>query len=199
VAQNLGSIAQYAEPLSGVEGLGQGDRVTFREGSWEVLHTPGHARGALCLWEPGHRQLLSGDTLIGHISSNALLEPDPTCFRKRTLLEYRASLERIRGLAPLWVGPGHGAPVEEGGVEPLLAGRFSFYERRARAILTLVGEGLRRPWQVAARLFPDLPPEAAFLAVSEVVGFLDLLAERGEVAFEGQEEGEGWVASKLGT
>lgn len=181
--------------LCSVDVLEEGGRVSVGESSWSVLHTPGHARGALCLWEPRRRELVSGDTLLGHISSTALLEPDPGGFRRRTHLQYRASLERIRGLSPLVVSPGHGVPID-GDLAPLLDQRFAFFERRAQVVRKLVDEGHRTPWEIAGRLFPTLPPSATFLAVSEVVGFLDLLAQRGAVLFEGQEAGRGWEARR---
>jgi glyoxylase-like metal-dependent hydrolase (beta-lactamase superfamily II) len=193
VAAGLEGFRSYAEPLSAVEALGDGEVLPAGGAAWLVLHTPGHARGALCLWEGRERVLASGDTLLAHISSNALLEPDPLGFRQRTLLLYRESLQRLAALRPRRVAPGHGDPVEEE-VEGLIEGRLAFYERRAQRIKGLLAEGLRTPWDVAARLFPGVSPDSAFLAVSEVVGHLDLLAERGEIAFEGQEEGRGWEA-----
>lgn len=193
VAAGLRGLRGYAEPLAAVEALGDGDELTAGGSPWRALHTPGHARGALCLWQAQGGVLVSGDTLLAHISSNALLEPDPEGFRQRTLLRYRESLSRLAALGPRRVAPGHGDPVEEG-VAALIEGRLAFYERRAGRLKGLVAEGLRTPWQLAARLFPGVSPASAFLAVSEIVGHLDLLAERGEIAFEGQEEGSGWEA-----
>lgn len=69
--------------------------------------------------------------------------------------------------------------------------RNALHDTRTAQIRRLVAEGRTRPWQIAARLFPGLAASQASLAVSEVVGHLDLLAERGEVVFEGQ-DGE-WV------
>lgn len=193
VAAGLESYRRYTEPLSAVESLEEGDEIELGGRSWRALHTPGHARGAVCLWDEATRTLASGDTLLPQISSNALPEPDPARFRRRTLPEYRRTLVRLGALAPRRVAPGHGTPLE-GGVGELVEGRLAFQDRRARQIARYVGEGLRTPWQIAQRLFPEAPPAAAFLAVSEVVGHLDLLADRGALSFEGQEEGSGWEA-----
>ena len=88
--------------------------------------------------------------------------------------------------------PGHGeefgaAEPGEDAVSPLVAQRLDFYDRRAGQILALVRQGVTTPWEMVRRLFPDLDPGYVFLGVSEVVGHLDLLADRGEVVFEGQE------------
>lgn len=185
----FGEIRDYTEPLDAVRALGEGGTLEVGSRTLRVLHTPGHARGALCLWEPSERLLLSGDTLLPHISSNAILEPGVGAFRDRTLLRYREVLARLAGLGAAAVLPGHGEPL--GDPRELIRRRFALHEARAARIRKLVGEGLERPWQIAERLFSGLQAPQAFLAVSEVVGHLDLLAQRGEVRFEGQ-EGE-WV------
>lgn len=178
-------LPAYTEPLDEVSALGEGDTLRVGDRTLAVLHTPGHARGALCLWEPSERVLLSGDTLLRHISSNAILEPGHGAFREETLLRYRETLGRLSSLRPAAVLPGHGDPMGE--VGDLIRRRLALHEHRAARIRTLVEEGLSRPWQVAERLFPGFPSSQAFLVVSEVVGHLDLLAERGRVCFEGQE------------
>jgi hydroxyacylglutathione hydrolase len=42
--------------------LNQGDRLSFGDITLEVIHTPGHSRGGICLYTPGH--LFAGDTLF---------------------------------------------------------------------------------------------------------------------------------------
>ncbi len=195
VRRSLDGLQRYAEPLDAVEPLSEGDRLPGDEGGWRVLHTPGHARGALCLWNPERAVLVSGDTLIPHISSNAILEPATGAFRERTLPQYLHTLERLSGLGVREVFPGHGPPM--GPPEGLIRDRLAFHEERCRDVLALVQAGRHRPWDIAQDLFPDLDPGYVFLAVSEVVGHLDLLAERGLVRFEGQ--GGDWRAEPVPT
>lgn len=42
----------------------EGDRVTMGSSEFEVIHTPGHTEGSLCLWIPAEGKLVSGDTLF---------------------------------------------------------------------------------------------------------------------------------------
>ncbi|MEW6486335.1 MAG: MBL fold metallo-hydrolase [Thermodesulfobacteriota bacterium] len=189
LAAALAGLPAYTEPLDAVEPLDEGDALEVGGLRLLVLHTPGHARGALCLWEAKDRILFSGDTLLPRISSNAILEPAAGAFRERTFLRYRETLARVAGLAPAAVFPGHGEPL--GDPRDLVGRRLALHDVRAAQIRRLVAEGHTRPWQIAGRLFPGLEPAQASLAVSEVVGHLDLLAQRGEVVFEGQ-AGE-WV------
>lgn len=194
LSASLETLDGYAEPLDAVMPLEDGDQLSVDGGALAVLHTPGHARGSLCLWDPTGRRLFSGDTLLPRISSNAILEPGAVAFRTQTLLQYRAQLRRLAALTPRAVWPGHGDPLGDPG--PLIARRLALHEVRAERVLALVREGFERPWALVERLFPAVPVGASFLAVSEVVGHLDLLAARGAVCFEGQ-EGE-WVATAVG-
>ncbi|MBK9476905.1 MAG: MBL fold metallo-hydrolase [Tetrasphaera sp.] len=52
----------HAEPPGAA--LADGDRITIGDVVLEVLHTPGHAPGACCLYAPALGVLLSGDTLF---------------------------------------------------------------------------------------------------------------------------------------
>ncbi len=42
--------------------LNHGDKVKFGEITLEVIHTPGHSKGGICLFTNGH--LFAGDTLF---------------------------------------------------------------------------------------------------------------------------------------
>ena len=46
------------------QSLGQGDKVKAGSLSAEVLHTPGHTEGSICLYFAPERKLIAGDTLF---------------------------------------------------------------------------------------------------------------------------------------
>jgi len=41
-----------------------GDRLTLGPAEFQVLHTPGHTQGSICLWIPAENKLVAGDTLF---------------------------------------------------------------------------------------------------------------------------------------
>jgi glyoxylase-like metal-dependent hydrolase (beta-lactamase superfamily II) len=41
-----------------------GDTLALGDAKFEILHTPGHTQGSLCLFEPGQNLLVAGDTLF---------------------------------------------------------------------------------------------------------------------------------------
>jgi glyoxylase-like metal-dependent hydrolase (beta-lactamase superfamily II) len=94
--------------------LADGDVLDLGGRSLEVLHTPGHSPGSICLWEVGSGALLSGDVLV---DGEPLLDQLP----RSSPADFAASLRRLAGLPLATVYGGHG-PV--------------FGRRRAREIIT---------------------------------------------------------------
>ena len=54
--------AQKSPPADAV--LEDGDSVWVGEHQWQVLHTPGHTPGGICLYNAAHDKCLTGDTLF---------------------------------------------------------------------------------------------------------------------------------------
>jgi glyoxylase-like metal-dependent hydrolase (beta-lactamase superfamily II) len=61
---NLATLVGYRGPTSPPADrlLRDGDEITFGEITFQVIHTPGHTPGCICLYTPG--VLMSGDTLF---------------------------------------------------------------------------------------------------------------------------------------
>jgi glyoxylase-like metal-dependent hydrolase (beta-lactamase superfamily II) len=82
---------------------------TFAIGSYrfEVVWTPGHTPGHVCLFEATHRLLLTGDHLFAKAAPNVrLMSYSPI----DTMGRYVASLERIAALPAELALPAHGEP-----------------------------------------------------------------------------------------
>lgn len=96
--------------------LREGDQ--FVHAGWEflVLHTPGHQRGEISLWQPQRRLAFVGDTVQAgaDVSGNWLgLFED--------VQAQRESLRRLADLDPAWLFRGHREPVTGDGVGPDIA------------------------------------------------------------------------------
>jgi glyoxylase-like metal-dependent hydrolase (beta-lactamase superfamily II) len=163
--------------------LDEGDTVVLGGEPWQVFHTPGHAGGLICLWEPASRTLLANDHLIRDISSNPVLEPPPALIgpRPHRLVEYLEHMRRMAALDPAIALPGHGAPVTD--VAGLVRQRQAFHQRRAQRLADTLSAGPLTLWELTQPIFPRLTrPMDFFLALSEILGHLDLLQAAGQVA-----------------
>jgi glyoxylase-like metal-dependent hydrolase (beta-lactamase superfamily II) len=178
-------MQHYARPVAVSGALEEGHMLRLAGRDWQVLHTPGHAAGLICLYSPSSRTLLSSDHLLADISSNPLVEPPPPgqVERPRSLALYRASLQRVAALDVERALPSHGPVIHD--VPGLVAERLAFHERRMVRVLDVLRDGARTTWAVTNALFPDRTPLDTFLAVSEVIGHLDLL------------EMEGWIEGEM--
>ena len=133
--------------------------------------------------------LVAGDHLLGHISSNPLISRplggrsgDPAAGRPRALVNYIRSLKETQTLPAAVVLPGHGELVT--GHAALIDERLGLHERRAEKILGLITEQPRTAHELAQAIWGNVAVTQAFLTLSEVLGHVDLLLDRGLVAEE---------------
>jgi len=84
-----------------VQNLIGGETFTTGDHDLEVIHTPGHTAGGICLYDREHRILLSGDTVFaGGVGRWDLATGN--------LQELIASVRSLLALEPADLYPGHG-------------------------------------------------------------------------------------------
>jgi glyoxylase-like metal-dependent hydrolase (beta-lactamase superfamily II) len=163
--------------------LDDGDVLTFASRSLRVLRRPGHSPSDTVFHDEESGELIGGDHLLDRIASSPLiaraLPGDPGAGeRTRSLVAYLASLRATRELPLRLVLPGHGDPIEDH--VRLIDERLRGHERRARRIGRLLAGGPRTAHEIARDLWGDVALTQIYLTLSEVLGHLDLLVDRGE-------------------
>ena len=181
IQQGFSAVSYSIQPVEVDVPLEDDDVLTLGGRSWEIIHTPGHSRGHICLFHRTGGQLLSGDHLLRDISSNPILEPPlpGETERPHSLSQYLQSLKRIADLEVTTAWPGHGAPISS--PRELIAMRMAFHVWRSNEIAEILARGPRTAYEIAIALFPDLQGINVSLGISEVIGHLDLLDEAGRV------------------
>ncbi len=172
---------KYAKSVPEVTPLDDNDEVQMAGTSWRALHTPGHAVGHLCFYQPDCELLLSGDHLLRDITSNPVLEAPRLGMtqRPRSLVDYKRSLLGIRELEARKVFPGHGEPVYDH--RALVDEILAHHEERGRLILHLLREKQRTVYELGLALFgAKLTGVELFLVMSEIIGHLDVLELEGK-------------------
>jgi glyoxylase-like metal-dependent hydrolase (beta-lactamase superfamily II) len=169
--------------------LHDGGELAFADRTLAVLHRPGHSPSDTILFDAATGDLLAGDHLIKNISSNPVISlplggrsGEPGAGRPRALIMYMESLRATREMPIARVLPGHGD--EFGDHAALIDERFAMHERRAAKILGLIQEQPRSAHDIAHAIWGNVAVTQAYLTLSEVLGHVDLLAERGEVVEE---------------
>jgi glyoxylase-like metal-dependent hydrolase (beta-lactamase superfamily II) len=166
--------------------LTDGGELGFAGRTLQVAHRPGHSPSDTVFFDAASGDLLGGDHLIKHISSNPLISRplggrsgEPGDGRPRALVMYMESLRATRAMAVERVLPGHGDAF--GDHAALIDERFEMHERRARKIGALIAEQPRTAHEIAQAIWGNVAVTQAYLTLSEVLGHVDLLVERGEV------------------
>ena len=97
-------LDQPVAPYTVDQPLHDGQIMPLGDAEWQVIRTPGHTPGHMCLWQPDERLLITGDALsdydVGWVNT-ALDGPEAAA----TAL---ASLQRLSGLSPRVLLPAHG-------------------------------------------------------------------------------------------
>jgi glyoxylase-like metal-dependent hydrolase (beta-lactamase superfamily II) len=105
-----GLFSANPELKPGDNTLDGGEKLTLSEGPegvWEIIWTPGHTAGHFVILNRARQILLSGDHLLGQISSNIGKYPGSTV---DPLGDYMNSLQKINELELQEIFPAHGLP-----------------------------------------------------------------------------------------
>lgn len=148
----------------------------------EALATPGHTRGHVVFVDHAAGLLFAGDHVLPHITPSIGFEEVPL---DSALVDYLASLARVRELPELQLLPAHG-PVQattHDRVDELLV----HHDLRLDQTVAAVRAGAATAWEAADAIpwtrrqlpFQDLDPFNQMLAVNETLAHLDALVARG--------------------
>lgn len=138
-----------------------------------AMHTPGHARGHLCLYEERTGALISGDNVVG--LGSVLIDPPEGNMR-----DYLNSLQRMRALPNLSVlFGGHGPAIAN--PYPKIDEYITHRLEREANILSAVRNGAATPFQIVAQVYTDVSPKAHTMAERAVLAHLEKLAADGLV------------------
>jgi glyoxylase-like metal-dependent hydrolase (beta-lactamase superfamily II) len=163
--------------------VSEGDVLEFADRAWRVHHRPGHSPSDTVFHDEASGELMGGDHLIKHISSNPLisrpLDGGTPGERPQALITYMASMRATREMDLSLVHSGHGDPVEDH--RTLIDERLEGHERRVRKIAGILADGPKSGFEIAQQMWGNVAVTQAYLTLSEVLGHVDLLLERGEV------------------
>jgi glyoxylase-like metal-dependent hydrolase (beta-lactamase superfamily II) len=165
-------IQQSFERLAPDRLLAGGETIATAHGVLEVVWTPGHSPGHVCLYDRQRRVLISGDHILQHISPNIGWQPG-----RDALGEYLSSLDRIAALDVDLILPSHGAPFA--GHREWVCKTHEHHAERCARIVALVEGGAATAHQIAERLWNrHLSPFHYRFAIFEVLAHLEYMERR---------------------
>jgi len=163
------SVGQPTTRVHGGEKFSAGGRC------WELLHTPGHSPGHICIWSAAERLLCSGDHLLKSISPPVTFERG---FERDPMGSYLESLRQVELLEPALVLPGHGDIFADGAARAASIAKGK--RRHLRRVMAAIESDRRTVTELAAELFPGplRGPQLHFV-MAEILAYLAYLEVRG--------------------
>jgi len=177
---------KYVTPDAPEVMLEDGDIISNDSFELEVLLTPGHSPGHICLYERERKFILTGDHVLydttPHVGFNPQSGDNP-------LGDYVSSLKKLERLKVHFILPGHGPVFNALGLR--IENILQHHEERKRAIMQSLRSGLKTAYEIAQQIpwmaneggtaFLDLPVWDKRMAVTETLAHLKLLMEEDRV------------------
>ena len=150
----------------------------------EIIWTPGHSPGHICIYEPKNKLLFSGDHILPHITPNIGYHVQSG---DNPLGDYLCALHKLENLPVFKVLPAH----EE--IFTTLRERIDqiteHHNKRKMEILTVVGKELNNAWNISSQLtwsIPELkwhqfPSFQQRAAVMETIAHMEYLRWEGKL------------------
>jgi glyoxylase-like metal-dependent hydrolase (beta-lactamase superfamily II) len=170
----------YQELATSALPLEDGQEISIGNYNLQVLWTPGHSPGHVCLYEPSLKTLFSGDHLLPNIT------PHVAQFTEKMdpLTDYLNSLEKIEKLDVDVVLPAHEETFTNcrRRIEQLKdhhKGRLTeILGELSAGSLTAYALASKVHWNVNYKSWDEFPPFEKYLAVGETVAHLNLLEQK---------------------
>lgn len=176
-------LERYVVPTQPDIILHDGEIVSTGLFTFQVIWSPGHSSGHICLYEPERKVFLSGDHILPTITPNVSIHPQAI---ENPLGRYFDSLNSLKKLEVERALPGHEKPFTDfrNRIDTIL----KHHEQRNREILAALGDRPRTSFQVAQEVswgfkgtWSSLPDFHKRMAILETLAHLEMMAANGRV------------------
>lgn len=160
-----------------------GESLAIRGGTLEVIWTPGHTPGHVCLYWPEQRTLISGDHVLQKITPNISWHPN-----EDMLARYLASLELLLPYDIHEVIPSHGTRFSDH--RAVIKGTTEHHEERCATIFEHIARTAMTAHELVLALWRrKLSAFHHHFAVFEILAHLEYMSRRGEVSSQPRADG----------
>jgi len=159
--------------------VAEGDVLSLDGVRLQVIHTPGHSPGHICIYIKEEGVLFSGDHVLG-MGTTAMRPP------QGDMALYIDSLRKLLDYDIQMICPGHGPPIREARrkLEELIQHRLE----REEQVITGLRQGKATVSELVAEIYPELDHRLYEAAKGQVLAHLIKLEREGKVSTTGREE-----------
>lgn len=169
-------IRYASEKIPEVTVIRDGDMFEIGDYRLQCIATTGHTPDHMCLYEPEHKILFSGDHILDKITPNNTIWDAPWTIEYDCLGNYLKNLDKIAALEVKLVFPGHRKVFND--CNRRIKELKIHHQRRLENTLDILGNRKMTGAEVASKIKWDLeswdefPPPMKFFATSETLSHL---------------------------
>ncbi|MEE9201972.1 MAG: MBL fold metallo-hydrolase [Dehalococcoidia bacterium] len=176
-------VLEYVTVTMPDQSLYGGEVLNIGRFNLEVLWTPGHSPGHICLWEPEHKILFSGDHILPVITPNISYHVQSG---DSPLGDFINSLNKLRNLPAAQVLPAHEHIFTN--LKERIEEIKAHHEQRKEEIRSVIRQEPQNAWFISSQITWNVPqpwdqfnPLDRRIAVTETVAHLEYMRYEGTV------------------
>jgi len=177
-----------SDGLFEIEPLDDGSKIICGDMHWNVVLTPGHTPGHICLYEPNHKILITGDHVLFDIT------PNITWWKEMddSLSNYFVSLDKVSELDVCIALTSHRG--NDGSFVERILELKKHHADRLNDVLDIVYKNpyisgydiaSKMIWSIRAKNWADFPPGQRWFAVGEAIAHVEHLVLLGRLERHG--------------
>lgn len=174
------------ESIVDYQNIEEGDIFKVGNNTLEVVATPGHTYGHMCLYEPDKKIFFSGDHVLGDITPNIQAWSDDI----NPLDLYIKSLKRTYDLDVELCLPGHRSIITD--FKKRVLELIEHHRVRANEVISILEKGSlsayqtasKMTWDIVAKSWDDFPVMQKWFATAETIAHLIYLENKSLVKRE---------------
>ncbi|HJP41436.1 MAG TPA: MBL fold metallo-hydrolase [Dehalococcoidia bacterium] len=183
MAQGSMNMIDRVAPVPADTEVKGGEVIRVGDYDFEIIWTPGHSPGHICLYEPNRKILFTGDHILPTITPNVSIHAQT---HGSPLGDYIRSLDKMLDLDVDYVLPAHEFDTCE--LKKRIGEIETHHHERLAEMLRCVDTGGSTAWEVAGRvkwatgMLTDFEPFMQRAAVGETLAHLEFIFEKGQLA-----------------
>jgi len=186
-AQFFNNYKDYWDPIPAdvIKTFIVGEELSLGDGSWEVIHAPGHCINQTCFYNTATKELLAADMLL-RIASTPVVDADLQNPSKRAggLAVMMETMQKFQRLELSTVYPGHYDPITNG--NELLDQQLARIEKRLIQTYKLIEEGPLRFFEILDQMYKG---RVSGPAIPMMIGYLDVLMTKNMITNSSSPDG----------
>ena len=157
--------------------VAEGDVLNYGAYELEVIQTPGHTPGHICLYDAKKKILFCGDHILGTITPNICIELSS----ENPLQDYLNSLKKIEKLEVALLLTAHGTPIDN--MNARIQELYKHHEERLEEVLQILGNEWKTgymiaadmTWEIDCKSWDAFPAPQKWFATGEAISHLQYL------------------------